>query len=278
LAFPASLSPTPVLTTRLDEKWAAAGGGFLVWTQSRGSSQRATDVYARRGSRPAFKVNRPGTQARTGGVDGTRLVYQEIAGGLSDLRLYDLAQRRPLPLRGVNTKRWEMRPTLWGHRLLFGRIDYSTGRYAVLLHDLARGRERELDVIDRSHRPAIEPGQVNGRYAVWATGVDGVYTVHRYDAVSGKKQLLAGSNPYRDPQYAPSVSRRGTVFFARSGLGCGEGVRIIRAPLRGPEQVVASLRPGFDLLSTYAASGRLLFDRAVCKGGRVDVYQLPIGA
>jgi hypothetical protein len=142
-------------------------------------------------------VNAPGTQARTGGIDHARLIYQEITGGRSDLRLYDLARRVRLPLQGVNTRLWEMRPTLSGRWLLFGRIDYATKRYAVVLHDLSTGRERELDVISESHRPEIDPGQVSGRYAAWTSAADFVFNVYRYDTRTGRRERLPGPNQYR---------------------------------------------------------------------------------
>lgn len=277
-ALTASSAPAPILATRFDERWPAAAGSYLAWTQSSSADPQHFDVYARHGSGRPFKVNRAGTQARTGGIDHARLVYQEIVGGRSDLRLYDLAHLVQLPLRSVNTRLWEMRPTLSGRWLLFGRIDYATKRYAVVLHNLSTGRERELDVISRSHRPVIDPGQVNGHYAAWTTGADFVFNVFRYDTHTGRRERFPGPNQYRVPQYAASVTRAGTVYFVRSGLDCGEHVTIMQASLHRRARTIARLPAGVDLLSTYAARQRLLFDRGECDTGKFDLYELKTGA
>ncbi len=67
------------------------------WSRSRQrGSARSTSSPSTR-TDPAFRVNRKGTQAYGGGIDGTRLLYQLIRGQFanqSDLRLFDLQTRR----------------------------------------------------------------------------------------------------------------------------------------------------------------------------------------
>jgi hypothetical protein len=104
------VAPIPVKTSSRSELAPAAGVEWFAWTKSReNDSGSLLDVWAQRGTERSFKVNPRNTQGYTGGVDGTRLVYQLIRGANakgSDLRLFDLSTRRHLPLpRGVNTTR-----------------------------------------------------------------------------------------------------------------------------------------------------------------------------
>ena len=123
---PARLAtPVPVKTTRHNEVSPSAGGDWLVWSRSRQRRVSPFDLFAQHANDPAFRVNRKGTQAYGGGIDGTRLLYQLIRGQYatqSDLRLYDLQTRRLKTLpAGINTKNWECCGTISGDWILFSR-------------------------------------------------------------------------------------------------------------------------------------------------------------
>ena len=94
-AFAASADsvPVPVKASPRNEVTAAAGGEYFAWAKSRRRHPGLYDVWAQRGTEASFKVNAPGTYGWAGGIDGTRLVYQEVRNGLqSDIRFFDLAR------------------------------------------------------------------------------------------------------------------------------------------------------------------------------------------
>jgi hypothetical protein len=272
-----NVTSVPLLRTTADEERPAAAGGYLVWMQNSTHERRHFDVYARRGTGRPWKVNVPGTQARTGGIDGTTLVYEEIAHGHSDLRLYDLAHRRRLGApRGVNTRKPETNPSLSRPWLLFVRIDYERGVYRVLLRNLRTGRQIQVEALG-GHNPFVDAGQVNGRYAVWASCPDGACDVYRYDIKTRRHLKMPNKDRYQHPQYGPSVLADGTVYFGRSGSNCGSSVKLVRY-FHGSARTLLTLPPGQDFAASYAArsGGRVsvLYDRAVCSTRRFDVYKV----
>jgi hypothetical protein len=85
-------------------------------------------------------------------------------------------------------------------------------------------------------------------------------------------------NPGRQ-QYSPSVTDDGTVYFIRSGRGCGNTVQVVRRPLGGPSKVIAAVGAGRDVQSTFAladANGTttVYFDRLRCATGAFDVFSV----
>jgi hypothetical protein len=273
------VTSVPLLQGAADEERPVAGGGYLVWMQNSTRERRHFDVYARHGAGRPWKVNLPGTQARTGGIDGTMLVYEEITRGQSDLRLYDLARRRRLGApRGVNTPRPETNPSLSRPWLLFVRIDYERGVYRVLLRNLRNGRQIQVEALG-GHNPFATAGQVSGRYAVWSSCPDGACDVYRYDIATGRRLKMPNRDRYRHPQYGPSVTRDGAVYYGRSGFSCGNTVRLMQYS-RGSSRTVLALPAGIDFAATYAVdSGRgvtVLYDRARCAGQHFDVYKIVV--
>ena len=93
-AFTASTdsTPVPVKASARNEVTGAAGGEYFAWAKSRRGHPRVYDVWAQHGTEAPFKVNPRGTSGWGGGIDGTRLAYQEVRyGWQSDIRLFDLA-------------------------------------------------------------------------------------------------------------------------------------------------------------------------------------------
>src|ERR1700694_4703971 len=145
-ANPLASAPVPVKASVRNEIFPAAGGGYFTWSKSRRSSSSPFDAYLQRGINPAIKLNAKGTQGYAGGTDGVRVAYQEARGVKSDIRLFDLTTRRRNSPAGVNTNRWEWRPSISGNWLLFNRgMIFSTGLQQVLLKNLVTGELRVLD-------------------------------------------------------------------------------------------------------------------------------------
>jgi hypothetical protein len=72
--------------------------------------------------------------------------------------------------------------------------------------------------------------------------------------------------------YRPSVNELGTVFFGRSGFGCGLHARLVRYPIGGPPDRLLTFVPGRDLASgTYAVDNGdsttdVYYDHSSCFG------------
>ena len=230
-------------------------------------------VFVRRAGERAVSASPAGVLAASGGMDATTLVVQVVRRRGSDLVLFDLrTHRRREPPNGVNTRAWEWRGSISGDRLLFGRFD-GAGTYEVILLNLATGREHRLDSVS-GHGAYAEPGQLNGRYAVWAGCPDNFCTIYRYDVLTGKRRRVPGD--YGHSVAAPSVSRRGVVYYERGGLSCGSQATLMRYRPGSAPRVVATLAPGYDFRFSSASDRRVLIDRVSCKHGNFDVYGVTV--
>jgi hypothetical protein len=121
---------------------------------------------------------------------------------------------------------------------------------------------------------------VNGDYAVW-TRCDGACEVVRREITAAADTVLPepATTTY---QYGAAVTSTGVVYVARSGRGCGSGVRIVR--YFGPSDpatgtVIASLGTGRDLWSAYArensdGSVDVFYDRYGCRSNVGDIYRI----
>ncbi len=257
----------PVAAGPGDQSIPAAGGGFAVWSQRKGGARHET-LVARRGGR-VFRVSPPGVSGYAGGIEGRRLVYQVVRGSSSDLRLYDLGRRRHVStLARLNTRGWEWRPTISGGRVLFSRYDGTNER--VVLHTVRTGHERVLATVPQRSQQAVA-GQVNGPYAVWSQ-CRRACTVYRVNLDTGQRVMIPGPNGRLD--YAPAVTRAGVVYFARSGVGCGADVSLLRYS-GGRVTEIWDLPYGEDIYSIYAVAGTdtVLFDHVRCSTDAWDVLR-----
>ena len=271
----------PVVATSADESSPAAGPSWIAWT--RGSTPGPVIVLSlgrvelKRGSRRPVAVGPRGVLSAVGGGDARTVVVQQVRGGSSDLAFVDVATGAVRePPRGVNTRAWEWRGEISGRWLVFGRVDFGRPTYRVVLHDLATGRERVLASVS-GHGAYAEPGQLNGRFVVWASCPDNACTLYRLRVGDGRP-LRVAARLYGGAVYAASVTRAGIVYYAESRLGCGRQVHIMRsAPGRTP-RLVAALPPGYDLRFSTAINGpsgtRILFDRMRCATKRFDIYEV----
>jgi hypothetical protein len=286
----AAATPVPVKKTRHNEVSPSAGGDWLAWSRSRQRRVSPFDLFAQHATDRAFKVNRKGTQAYGGGIDGTRLLYQLIRGQFanqSDLRLYDLQRRRLKSLpAGINTKNWECCGTISGDWILFSRgRSYGPATQRILLANLATGERREVDRL-RNRNGVLSAGQINGNYAVWARcDPYPQCAIYRYDLTTASATALP-TVPAK-VVYSPSVSPHGTVYYVRSTKGCGKSVELVKQTLVGAPQVLASLPKGRDVDITYAATPQsnvppggdvflthLLYDTVICKKQTWDIYRV----
>jgi hypothetical protein len=279
LVFNLDVSALPLIAvraTRAQEAIPSADAEHLAWSQATRRSPRY-QLYMQRSGEPRVRVNRARTQGFSGGFDGETFVYQETRGTQSNLQFYDVASGgRSAPPAGVNTRRWEWHPTLSGDWLLFGRSNSAARVDLVLLRNLATGETRRLGRLRWGRRTIAEPGQVNGNYAVWYRCTPAC-DVFLYDIAAGTTTRIP--NPNRRQQYDPSVTSDGTVYFVRSGRGCGASVRLVRHPIGGPSKVLATLGSGRDSFHTYALENddgttSLFFDRVRCSTGAFDVLKL----
>ena len=275
-----SLAPArPLVATSANESQPFAQGGALVWTDARREFPLLHlglgDVRLRLTDSRTLRMNPRGTLAAAGGLSGRLLVLTIVRGGNSDLVLADRAAHDTRPLQRVNTRAWEWRGTLLQNRLLFGRIEFSAHRFQIALANLGSGRVRILDTVE-GHAAYAEPGQIAGRYAVWARCPDNLCSIVRYDLATGRIVRVPNEAAYSNPIYAPSVDARGAVYYARSTLRCGSGVELLRWTPGSRPATVALLPAGFDVRfsSTESIPGgtRVLFDRVDCARKTADVY------
>jgi hypothetical protein len=270
---------TPVVATPADETSPASNGADFAWT--RGSRDgpvivmKLGTVFVRHGDGRPVAITTPGVLAAAGGMDGRTLVVQVVRNHQSDLRLFDLrTDRFHEPPPAVNTRAWEWRGSISGHRLLFGRFD-GVNTYEIVLANLSTGREQILESV-RGHGAYAEPGQINRRYAVWAGCPDNFCTIYRYDVTTHRRVRVPGD--YRHAAFAPSVAAGGDVFYGRGLVACGADVKLMRYRPGATPHVVASLLPGYDFRFSSTDGRRVLFDRVSCDHGDFDVYAVRVGS
>jgi hypothetical protein len=254
----------------------AADGRFVAWTigaaDLASTKTRVGALYVKDlATGRVYRVNPLGTLASTGGIDRGRLAYEQSG----DLALYDLRTRTPEPLPpGINTPQIEWRPFISGRLLLFGRIGDG---YKIFLYDFRTRRLMKLDEI-AGHGAYAVPGQVNGRFAIWTACPDNACAIYRYDILLHKVERLSNGGPPSHAVYAPSVASNGTAYFARSALGCGSDVALMRYSERHSVSRVLTLPVGLDFQYSYVQqrrSGlRVFIDLYDCRTKRSAIYAI----
>ena len=287
LAGPAAagIAPSAVKTGTANEQRPAATAAWFAWTQAPPDHPNRTNVWAEAmpvGSTTPFRVNPAGTRAWTGGIQDNQLVYQQIANGDSDIRLADLTSIPP-PISSpanVNTDRWEWAPTIseassgntW---VLFGRQNSSTGVQRVIVYNVDTAASHVLQMTS-NFRYALIPGQVNGDWATW-TACKPTCQV-RYVNLADPSQITTVFRPSSvRHQYGSSIGEDGTLYYVRSGSGCGANVRLMRTD-GGGTQLLVDLPDRRDIFTTYASDEGLqtqvYYDRVGCGSGAWNIYGL----
>jgi hypothetical protein len=260
-----------VVATKASEADPAASTTHVAWTVI---TRRGQNVYAKPLGGARFRVNATGMNGGMGGIDGTTLVYQEYIhepDPVSDLRFLDLESGAGSDApSAVNTGDWEHSPSLSGDKLLFGR-ELENGDQLIVLFDLVTEGSTTLASVSPGNR-FVRVGQVNGNFVTWARDAWRGDQLRSCDVfVHDIAADLTSRVPNRNDkcQYAPSVDPSGTVYFARSGFGCGVNAAIMRYPAGGNVQRVERLGDGADLANTFAAdngdgSTTVYFDPGRC--------------
>jgi hypothetical protein len=281
----AGIAPSAVKTGTANEQRPAATTAWFAWTQAPPDHPNRTNVWAEAtpvDGTDEFRVNPPGTRAWTGGIEGNQLVYQQIDGGDSDIRRANLTSIPP-PISSppnVNTDRWEWAPTIstdsngdaW---ILFGRQNTSSGAQRVIAYNVDTAASRELQMTT-NFRYALIPGQVNGDWATW-TSCKPNCQVRYVNLVDASPIATVPRPSFVRHQYAPSVAEDGTLYYVRSGSGCGANVRLMRTDA-GSTQRLVDLPDRRDIFTTYASDEglqtRVYYDRVGCGSGAWNIYAL----
>lgn len=229
---------------------------YVVWTQNSearpGRYNAYADELAALGNR--VKLNEKGTRGYTGGLDpGTnRAIYQQADGDRSTLYWFNLDTKARTKVAGVNTRKgWEWAPRVSTSHILFQRDDLR-GHSTMLLYDRTDGSVMALKTTDYN-RAFMIAGAVGEQYASW-TICAASCNAFIYEIATDITRKLA--LPKGKHQYAPVVDEdRGSVYFTRSGNGCGVNVRIMRRPvddLSAPAETIVSLPDNKDTGWTIA--------------------------
>lgn len=281
----AAASPAPVKAqpNPIREYGAAVSSSYFAWSQTSKLKPHTYNVYeqAMSGglpSGPVTRVNVFGTRGFTGGISGTRLAYQQIVNGQSDIRFYNLALRQHSnPPPGVNSSQWEFGPSISGDWLLFGRE--GGGKSRVLLENLLTHSVRVLFVepINSSFTTFADPGQVNGDFASFdiSTGL-GTNDVYLYTIST--RTLTKIQHPAGTEDLATAVSTTGTLYFDRLGRTCSSTNRLMELPLGGTPTTLWTINPGGSLehIQTYndGTNDQLFYTRLACSTGGEDIYTI----
>jgi hypothetical protein len=151
----AALTPVGVKTTSLDEFLPSAGNNgagdsYFAWSQNRQARPGHHDAYLDITSGPTtttIKLNAKGTLGWGAGIDGSRLVFQEVPNDTrnSGLVLYDISSATRLPTTpGLNSRAWQWGPTMSGEWILYGENSQRQDFSRVMLHNTATDEERIL--------------------------------------------------------------------------------------------------------------------------------------
>ncbi len=253
----------------------SASDTMVAWSENSRRHPRFFNEYVKPiAGGKAKRLNADGTRAYNGGFDGSKVIFQQISPqGQSDLVIYDTVTKHydPVP-SGVNTTRWEASPTMSGDYLLFSRETPGRTGFVdrLILHQISTGDEQVLRKLFSDYRrgPFIDPGQVNGDYAVWdVCSRSAGCNVFRHQISVDHTQML----PDRQQEYASSVAADGTAFFVRSSNGCGRHARLMEFT-GGTGVLVEALAPNRDSFSTFAIDAtHLVRDAVNCRTHDINV-------
>lgn len=267
-----------VIATDLIEIRPASWAGRLVWAQNSRRRPKHFDVYLREGGGVEQRVNASGTEGVPGGLDDTTLAYYVFTDTDAKIRLYDLATQTHLsPPPGVNGPGVDWSPTISGSLLFY--LHQSGIHDRLILFDLSAGSGVTIARDSRS-RGFLQPGQVNGDWASFGRcSQREACEVYRHQISTGMTQRVA--NPNDRLHTAPSIASDGTVFFIRSGYGCGINARVAMWDGTGPPSQVAALPPGRDSAKTFVDSSApgstaVYYERLNCNRAESDIMMTPV--
>jgi hypothetical protein len=272
--------PTDVKTTSADELVPGASATWFAWTRVPADHPNRVALMVEPlplGGGDAFRINEAGTRAWPGGFDGESFVYQYAVGDQSNIRLRNMTAGTESSIGAINTQAWEWHPTIstlddeqW---VLFGRVSGS-GVERVVLYNLTTDVTRTLVTLRRERYNAY-PGQVSGNYATWT--VCNPWCNVRVHDITADASSTVPKPASTAHQYSSSVTADGTVYFMRSGNGCGRNVKLVRYEA-GTRQTITSLPDGKDNLTTHVSSeadgNHVYYDQVGCRSDRWNIYQV----
>lgn len=284
---PAS-APTGVRTTARSELGPAAAHGVLAWSQSSRRAPKHYNLFVKARGRKAFKVNPQGTQAFSGDIDGSTLVYSQWSKTRkSNIRFLNLDTGQRHAPSAVNTRRnYENQASKAGKWLLFNRTR-GTAHPAqhIILRNLATGAQRLLARGNGGRRWA-QAGKVSGHFATYVKCRGFSFcNVFRFNI--GTRHARRVPNPRHRALYAASVTPNGTVYYAMGSKAiCPRNATLWKFTPGGRRVKLATLGPKFDTGTTSPVvmpngSVDVYFDayragRANCATRTVDIYKVTV--
>ena len=240
----------PVRTSRAGEYSFSRSDRWMAWTKRPRSRPARRQVWAKREGGNAFKVNNSGN-AVAGNVAGRRLVFQKYRGeaprGSSSIKIINLRNRNLTSPPAVNTRHWEYWPKMSKKWLLFVRLNVNTGKRTLLLRNMRANNTRVLS--SGGPRTYFQPGQVNGKWAVWLVWRPGQRTkAIRLNIPRNSQRKVPNGGRFN---WAPSVTPRGTVYFGRSGRRCGSNFRLLRWKPGQGVGIVKRFKLGNDMSDSF---------------------------
>lgn len=276
----AGVQPSPVEGGSGDQGPGMANTNWVTWTYGPRDRPRHVSALARATDGSPFRMNAAGTLGFSGGLsdDGGEAIYQQITDRGSNVFLYDLVLRDATPAP-INTDTWEAHPSVSEGYILFAR---EATRWRIILYDRTAGTSTVLDDA-RGRCRCVFPGQVSDEYATWTDcgGPTGCQ-VRYYDIAAETYGKVP--NTFDKQQYSPGVSEgSGTIYFVRSGLGCGVNPRILKwNPVAGGEPATLFFQfAGIDFLDpllVFADPGShddVYFGTLPCDGSSSNLEVLP---
>lgn len=287
-ALTVSLTPVKADPT-FNEYLPAASADWIAWTANSVAHPKKPNAFVQRAGHAKIRLNPGSTYGETGGFDGNTSVWTQwsdtSAGDIWRFNVTTGVRTKFGP--AVNTRYGEYYPTLSGPWVLFTRYNWDDNLYRVILVNRNTSETRVLALGAPDH--AVYAGQVNGNWATYARGGNSSGNVFRYDISTGVTFKLPNSAVFA---YSPAVAADGTIFYIRSGDGCGVNVDLLRYPVAGPVEKVRDLPNAIDGWHLYVddradGSREVHFARVNCTRNTAraldtykfaDAYQLTVVA
>ena len=280
-----TLTPVKVLGGSGNQFAPWSDGTYLAYTYDSGRRPLIAKIM-RLPAGASVRMNAPRTEGFAGGFDPTtgKVIYQQWnrKKGVSDLYFWDPSTRKRTKVPGVNTSAWEFDPLISSTYISFFREFKKNGVWYVGVYLYGRSTGNLRRIASFKEVPYAFNGSVGDRYATWSWCNKTTCYVYVYDAQSKTLKKVPTKNGR--PQYASTIDEvTGTLFFARSGFGCGKEVTFFSVPvtdLRSTPTKIAALPAGVDAdyyasLAPAAGGGLdLLFGRVSCSSNTTDVYAL----
>ncbi|MEX2274742.1 MAG: hypothetical protein WEA10_04125 [Actinomycetota bacterium] len=257
---------------------------FFAWTKNSQAKPNAFNAFLQNTSLKGIgpiRVNPSNTRGYTGGIEGDRLLWQQVKRGQSDLRLYDYSQERNVAVPpGLNDNDWQWRPSFDGETYLYGQNRFNTpdAPWKVILATEQDGSIVDKIVLDsaKNRCKCIWPGQVVGDYATW-TKCTTTCQVWIYEISSDTSTRVSNETARNQYHGVPDVN--GAVYLARGGNGCGENVNLVSyAYGSGGRDLVTELPDGKDVTDLTVVPGSpstIFFGRVGCtQQAQGDIFSI----